>query len=82
MGKEYSFNDLRDEMAGVCLGTRPFSRALKTSLGEEQAVHWFYHTHIPELKDKTPHEYVARGGQRAKESLARDLYYLVTGQPD
>ena len=82
MRNTYSFVDLQREMQGVKLvGRTSFSGALKTSLGEEGALNWFYCTKVPELKG-TPHQYVEKHGREGKALLASSLYALLTGQPD
>ncbi len=80
--REYSFTSLKNEMSGIKVGRVSFSKALKTTLGDEEAIQWFYHATLPELKNQTPHRYIEKKGEKGKRYLASSLYYLITGQPD
>ncbi|MBM3232970.1 hypothetical protein FJZ18_02275 [Candidatus Pacearchaeota archaeon] len=82
MKEKYKISDLKREMRGVRIGRYSFVGALRTSLGDEGAMLWFYHTKIRPLGNMTPHNYVDRRGQSGKECLAGVVYALVTGQPD
>ena len=79
---DYTFSDLQQEMEGMRVGRMSFSGALKRSLGDKEAVQWYYRTKIPTLKNKTPHEYAKEREQKGREKIASELYYLLTGQPD
>ena len=84
MGKEYTFRDLQEEMAGMKVGTgrMSFSGQLKQSLGDARAVQWYFHTKFPGLQNLTPHEYVEKRGEKGKKSLASQIYDVFTGQSD
>ena len=80
--RAYNFSDLQKEMAGIPLGRMSFAGALRQTLGDENAVNWFYHTRVPSIKNQTPHEYVEKRGEDGKKSLASLAYTLIAERPD
>lgn len=82
MVKRYAIHDLERELQGVKLAGRALSRQLVQSLGAQQAVHWYYHTPVPEFSSITPHAYVARHGKKGKERLASAIYDILAGQSE
>ena len=56
----YTIQDLRRELQGVKMEDRWLSAQIVQSLSTAQALEWYYHTHIPDLGNVSPHDYVEK----------------------